>query len=252
MGGISRYFRYIRKFGVSAGTSLYSQSKRPLGQTFALDVRGMSHPIHLRPGTSDRRSFDQVFVDGEYEMRSPCPPGLIIDAGANVGCGSVFFASRYPDAMIFAVEPEADNYEMLCRNVAPYPNVTPVLSAVWSSNGRLAIDHREGGSWAFRVREAREGEADAFSAVTIAELFERSGKPTIDILKLDVEGAEYELFSDEKCHSWLQHTNMIFIELHDRFRPGCSAVLNQAISKHPFRRSQAGEKVIFFREVPLG
>ena len=66
-------------------------------------------------------------------------PPVIIDAGANVGLSAVFYANRFPNARIIAIEPEPSNYEMLKRNVVPYSNVTPVQAALWKENGPLRL-----------------------------------------------------------------------------------------------------------------
>jgi FkbM family methyltransferase len=66
-------------------------------------------------------------------------PPVIIDAGANVGLCAVFYANRFPDARIIAIEPEPSNYEMLKKNTAPYPNITTVHAALWKENGPLRL-----------------------------------------------------------------------------------------------------------------
>ena len=135
---------------------------------------------------------------------------------------------------------------MLCRNSTPYPGVRTLMSGVWPHTAALTIDNPNDRPWAFRVRAARPGEA-SFPAVSIQDLLEQSGHATLDILKLDVEGTEYDLFSDPGCHDWIARTNMIFVETHDHQRPGCSQVLEAALARHSFTRSQVGENAIYLR-----
>jgi hypothetical protein len=83
--------------------------------------------------------------------------------------------------------------------------------------------------------------------VSIAALLRESGFAAIDILKLDVEGAERELFADPSCQAWLARTNMLFVELHDRIKPGCSDAFERAIALHDFERRKVGSNMVLTR-----
>jgi hypothetical protein len=74
----------------------------------------------------------------------------------------------------------------------------------------------------------------------------RIGK--IDIFKLDIEGAEKELFS-VNYERWLEKTNVIIIELHDRFRDGCTEELNNATNPFRFSRKERKDHVILFKTI---
>ena len=58
---------------------------------------------------------------------------------------------------------------------------------------------------------------------------------------------ERELFANPNCHEWLERTNMLFVELHDRFKPGCEAAMEAALAQHDFIRTQLGENVVLVR-----
>ena len=86
------------------------------------------------------------------------------------------------------------------------------------------------------------------AATTIPEILRQSSADKIDLLKLDIEGAELELFS---CGSdvWLGHVRLLVLELHDRFRPGCAQALYTAANGRPFTQEIRGETLfIRFRE----
>ena len=80
------------------------------------------------------------------------------------------------------------------------------------------------------------------SAVTIPGILREMDAARIDILKLDIEGAEYELFKTG-AESWLGAIRQIVIELHDRYRPGCSQVFYAAIGRFPFAQEIRGENI---------
>jgi FkbM family methyltransferase len=241
----SNFPAYIHRFGLRRGALLYCRTKLG-GRERRIAVPGMAHPVYMRTGSSDRSAFNEVIVKRWYDHPYPGKPRFIIDAGANVGYASVRFAELYPGADIVAIEPDRENVDLLRRNIAPYPRVRALQCGVWPRSAQLVIENPEAKSWAFRVREARADES-GFPAVGIGALLEESGARTLDILKLDVEGAERELFEDPNCHEWLSRTNMIFVELHDRIKPGCTEAMEKAIAPHGFDRLPLGSNLILTR-----
>lgn len=219
---------YLNAFGTLSGLRLFLRKRRKSGM-IRLDVPGLEHPLHLRAGTSDLYMFEEVFIDGEYAIASELDPKLIIDVGANVGFASVYFANRYPKARIISIEPDPSNVEVLRRNIAPYRNVEAVQAAVWFESTTLGLDDR-GDKSGIQVRADATG---GVRAMTIEEVLAMAGTPRIDILKLDIEGAEKELFEHDP--SWLGNVGVLMIELHDRFKPGCSKALYSALVRHDFR-----------------
>jgi FkbM family methyltransferase len=251
MNSGSNLTAYLTRFGVLHGYFLYIRTKLR-GGVKTIQVPGMPNPIFMRTGTSDRSAFNEVIVKRWYDHPFPGgAPRLIIDAGANVGYASIRFAELYPQADIIAIEPDRDNFELIRRNIAPYPRVKTLRCGVWPRTTELVIENPQAKSWAFRVREARPGE-QGFTAVGLAELAEQHPSRCIDLLKLDVEGSEKELFEDPACHRWLSRTRMIFIELHDRIKPGCTDAMEKAIESYNFKRTCFGSNLILIRDTVNG
>ena len=212
-------------------------------------IRGL---VGVRPGSTDERTFAHVFLNREYDIELPLEPRLIVDAGANVGYASVWFASRYPQARIIAIEPSAANFQLVRENTANYPNVSSRQAGVWPRACHLKIVTHDAqgnflGEWGFQVEETDEAGPQTLPAVTLGEVLHGSGLPAIDLLKIDVEGAEKEIFS-ASCDDWLPRTNAIMIELHDRFRPGCSDAFFSAVNTRDFHQAQKGQTLIFVRK----
>jgi len=209
--------------------------------------------VYARPGTSDLAAFRQAFGDEDVELRSDREPRLILDLGANVGYSSVDFACRFPTARVIAVEPEPSNAAILRRNTAGLPTVDVVEAGVWPTAGELVVTDVGKGKWGARARATPETGAveiggGPIRAVTVQELLERAGEPFADLVSVDIEGAELELFSEHT--EWVDCVGTIAIELHDRFRPGCREALEGALARarSSFRESQRGEKVVLVRE----
>jgi FkbM family methyltransferase len=167
---------------------------------------------------------------------------LILDLGANVGYTAVDLALRYPSARVVAVEPEPTNAALLRRNVAPLRRIQAIEGAVWPRPARVhAVDVGKG-KWGHRIVEDPRGRVRAY---TVAELL--AGAEGADLVKIDIEGSELELFSDNT--DWLAATRALMIELHDRFRGGCREALDGAIERSGvrFEESTLGESVVLVR-----
>jgi FkbM family methyltransferase len=204
--------------------------------------------ICVRINTTDPVVFQQIFQHREYELPSlSFTPKFIIDGGANVGYASIFFANTYPNAKIVAIEPERTNFEVLKYNTKSYEQVEIIKSGLWHKNTHLKVKDIGLGKWGAIVEETDSLDPDGFRAITISSILESSKMDEIDILKLDIEGAEKELFLYE-YQGWLEKVKVIIIELHDRMKKGCSNSFFRAISNYNFVSFVKGEHIILMKE----
>lgn len=214
--GIDNYYGALGIRGLLA-ISLFRLVGMP--RIITAHPHGVKHPVYLRIRTSDLAVYHHVLLEGEYQVELPFSPQTIVDAGANCGLTSVYYANQYPDAQIISVEPEESNYKALVRNVLPYRNVLPVRAALWNRTGEVTtVD--VGGDWECQVREGT-----GCPAITMSTLMAEVGIDSIDLLKVDVEGAEKEIFSE--CE-WMGRVRVLAIELHDRLKPGCRDTVERA------------------------
>lgn len=223
---------FRRRYGTLAGLGLWLSLRQHMrarrGDLHEVRVPGIWHPMFLRAQTTDVLVFIQIFVDGELEFSLPQEPSSIVDAGANVGLASVYFANRFPNSKILALEVEESNFELLKRNTASYPNIKCVRKALWSGPARMTIENPTGESWAFRVAEASSDSAAAIPAVGVLELLQDFEDHRIDLLKIDIEGAEKEVFQ-AGMNRWIDQVGTIAVELHDNIRPGCRRALVEGL-----------------------
>ena len=201
--------------------------------------------VWIRPGTSDVECLKKVFLEIEYALPFDFSPRLIVDAGANIGMATLYFASKFPNAKIVAVEPEQSNFEILYKNCAHLPNVTLIQAALWPLEEPVWIENPADDKWSFAVSRSAVSAAHGLSvpAVTVSTLLQKSGCEQIDWLKLDIEGAESELFSTN-VEPWIKKVKIITIELHDFVREGCSRAFYSAIMKRKFKQVTRGETII--------
>ena len=237
---------YIKSLGLAQGLLTYTRCNYlGSGRQALIRVRtpNAESSLVLRAGTADIEVFEQVYVDRLHDVDVPWDPKLIIDAGAHIGCVTVALAAKFPKATIFALEPDLANFELLRQNVSPYPNVTPIRAALWGEPAVLSIENPGAESWMFKMKRASPDASGITIGLTLDELLIWSGVPEIDILKIDVEGSEKNIFASALRGKWLDQVRQLHVELHDRFVPGCQEALEQAIKRciWDFSWSTSGE-----------
>jgi FkbM family methyltransferase len=225
----------------------YQRARGPIDRPHKLTSKALRHPVCARPATSDYLVFDQIFVEQQYRCLDTAhiqTGGLIIDCGANVGYASAYFLSRYPTCVVVAVEPEQSNFEMLERNVRPYRNsCIAIQGAVWPHPEDVVTlkPTGKGEEWGFKVQ--RIDGLKNVRTFTIQDLIPR-GFNRISLLKIDIEGAEIELFKT-RPERWLGLVDNIVVELHGT---EAERVFHEAIAPYGFNISRFGELTVCLRD----
>jgi FkbM family methyltransferase len=208
-----------------------------VGELRSLPVSGPkgNRMLYYRDGTSDYVCLEQVFKHMHYSMehfrrhakllefvRLRSESGkrpLIIDAGANIGASAVFYAMSYPGARIVAIEPEAQNFSVLRKNAQGFDIECLNAGLSSSAQGWLKIANPRGDNWEFRTETTAD--ETGIPCVTIDDIYRRecaNGTAFPFIVKIDIEGAEADVFS--KNTEWLARTPVVVVELHDWLFPG--------------------------------
>jgi FkbM family methyltransferase len=222
---------YYRLFGAKGVVRRVAMMLPGVGNDLSVSFPESGQRLALRLGTTDVGVFMQVFVYDQYGVGLARAPSVIVDAGANVGMSAVYFAQRHPDAKIIAIEPEPENFRLLVRNARPFPNIVPVQAALWNHDGTVAIHDTGRGGWGMRVAEDAAGAA--VKSIRLDTLLRDHGITHVDLLKVDIEGAECEVFED--AATWIDRVSVVCTELHDGFRPGCSEIFERATNGFPLR-----------------
>ena len=234
--------RYFSRFGFKAGMQA-ARVHRPAAEPIMVRLPELQHAVWVRPGTSDAATFDEVFVAREYDLPfADLSPRHVLDLGANVGYASVLFAMRWPQASILAVEPETGNMELLKRNTGAYRRVDALHAAVWSRPTHVVVENPGDAANSFRMTETVNGNGATIPAFTVEQLIDRLGCARLDLLKMDVEGAERDIL--RHAANWIDRVNVMIIELHDRMVPGCAEALYGALHGKHFRQEIVGQNLV--------
>ncbi|MCX6554745.1 MAG: FkbM family methyltransferase [Candidatus Aminicenantes bacterium] len=204
-------------------------------------------PLIIRRNTTDYKVFRDVFLYNEFKLPIHINPKFIIDAGAYTGLSTLYYSLKYPQAKIAAIEPDASNFEILKKHTEKLPNIIRIKAGVWHKNAFLKFVDKNVEEWSFQVEEVSGFEKYDVEAVTIDAVLKKAGFDRIDILKLDIEGSEKELFSGN-YDVWMDKVNIIVIELHDKKKNGCTESFYSAVDEAKWKEYREREKVILVRK----
>lgn len=203
--------------------SVYRSDVSQDASTIKLIEKG--HIITLRKASSDIMVFEQVFIHKEYTelvdiiQLNKIPIRTVIDLGANIGLTTIYLRNYFPDATFICAEPDELNFELLEANLSGLSNITMYQKAIWSTQKNIYLNRnfRDGKDWAISVSDNKSGAYAEVDTVTIDKIIRDNNLKEIDLLKIDIEGAEVELFKDEEQAGFLNRTKVIAIEIHDEF-----------------------------------
>jgi len=180
--------------------------RREAGVTEHVQIENQK--IRFTDGASFEEQYRQIFQRGIYDFDADVDDPLMIDAGANIGMGSLRFLQRFPRGRLIAFEPDPRIFSILETNLREFDagNVTLNNAALWTDSD---------GVW-FRGDEADAGriggdrhEETVF--VRTEKLSTYLHQP-VDFLKLDVEGAELPILLESK--GFLSSVRNLFVEYH--------------------------------------
>ena len=234
------YFRVFRFRCLSVYRSFHRKSSKPI---IGVDLhKEYGRTVYFRPVTSDIHSFEQVLVNRDYRFKTEFPVNTIIDAGANAGYASIYFSHHYPDARIIALEPEESNCDIIRMNMKGSSRFYLEPYALWDKNTKLSLVDENTSKWSFRFSD--EGSGRKYAAVNMRSLFDKYAIESLDLCKIDIEGAEKTVFSTPDADWWLQRTRVLFVELHERFEPGTENIFFETMKRNSFTCRISGENIL--------
>ena len=188
-------------------------------------LRWRDRDVFYRPATSDPLAIYQVLLrrggKAEYYLPPGLQPSVILDIGSNIGTSILFFHEQFPAAKIYGFEPHPETFRILEKNVAGLPSIEVFNYALGAANAEVAVPFdgadfsrftlakNPGGDWsgplsptACQVRHAGEVVGDL-------------GLTRVDLIKIDCEGAEYDVLTALPA-DLLSQCKWIVGEMHDQ------------------------------------
>ncbi len=154
--------------------------------------------------------YDEIFKKKIYNFKSQKRTPFIIDGGANIGLSIIYFKKLYPDSKIIAFEPDPEIFKILEGNLEKfnYQNLKLINKGLWNEENELDF-WSEGADGGLLSEIDNSNKASTKVATTSLNKFL---KQEVDLLKLDIEGAETAVLKD--IQSNLNKVKRIFVEYH--------------------------------------
>ena len=203
--------------------------------------------IHYRFNRGDIQSLREIFLEQVYQCELPKVTSTILDLGANIGLASVWLGCRYIKEKdqsnpikpcLLAVEPVQENAAIAEMNL--FDNSIPgevVRAAVGQQSGEAWFNLRPESNTGRVVGANRGSDVTLVPVVGIRELIDRFPRGCVDLVKMDIEGAEGDLLSGNP--SWLENIGALIVEWHDERTD--SAPLIQNVEKFGFSHRRINE-----------
>jgi len=173
-------------------------------------------------GRMDVWSVKETFLDKFYTRYGfPIDDGwTILDIGAGVGDFCIYAAYGRPNALVYAFEPFAESYQLLIQNLTlnALGNILAFQQALWLESGTLALDLSGGEPLQIISQGIHEvskiNGMQRAEAISLRDLFEEQSIDHVDLMKLDCEGAEYEILLGASSRT-LEKIDRLVLETHD-------------------------------------
>jgi FkbM family methyltransferase len=224
---------YVRSDGYARGAGSFVRTVAALRRrapAARIRLPGPRTDVWLRPRTSDYATLRACWLEGAYDApfsqrfrasdtfedvaRRGRP--LTVDLGAHIGLASLRIASQYPGIQVVAVEPAPRNVALLRRNLASLPDAVVVAGAIWHSDGevRLTTPDNDFSQDGYGTTDAAG--PPAVRAFGLESVIGACPGAVPFFLKVDVEGAEAQIFQNESAWQF----PIIAIESHEWLHPG--------------------------------
>lgn len=192
----------------------YRRQHRELSRLSALprfqaaETALLGRPLQLVDAASFVFMFGEIFEQQIYRFQARSETPYIIDGGANIGLSALYFKQLYPQSRIIAFEPDEIIFPVLERNLQTFghADVQLLRRALWSAETKLNFmsEGADGG----RVAQVDDQQNQTVRAVRLRDYLDEP----VDLLKLDIEGAETEVLID--CADRLENVERLFVEFH--------------------------------------
>lgn len=232
--------------------------------TVQLNIGAKTLPFAFRPDSvGDKGVIVRTFENEDYKLTHwaqgrrfleyyaanvASKPGLIIDAGANIGAAAVYFLEVFRNSFVCAIEPEVGNFRILEFNTRAYKNKTNLHAAVAAVDGERYLEEPGSSDCGVRMsaKPAAGGVAVKVPGVSVPSVLKAAAAGVPMIFKCDIEGGEGDVFAGDP--GWMRLFPVIIVALHDGMLPfsGTSRSFIRAVTQHDFDLIHQDENIFLF------
>ena len=212
-------------FILTLNTKRYKWSKRKLQSNLKINDKPVKYflrfgnknrIVFLRTYVGDLDIFYEIFFKKAYEFPFIDHPQMIMDIGANIGLATLYFLNRFPDAKVISLEPDPANIDVFKKNLSPQVNRQKVFiteAALNNKDGFMFIS-KPPLKYNPKILEDQQSDEEKIevNVVSMNTLLKQYSVDRIDILKMDIEGSEEQLFNADT--TWIRIVMEIIMEVH--------------------------------------
>ena len=171
----------------------------------------------------------------------------MVDLGANIGTEILRFSRLYPNSSILGIEAEPRNFAFLRKNTKDKGNVTILNAAIWDTRVPLNFVGNNDDSQSWSLMPAEEKHDYDIIGMPFVEILRSFEIDSIEILKVDIEGAEVELF--KTCDEWIHKVSCIIMECPDSDKSFATQLIFDRLTRYDFKFNTYinGENLVLVR-----
>ncbi|MDP4020446.1 MAG: FkbM family methyltransferase [Candidatus Adlerbacteria bacterium] len=210
--GVRSRFELIKLFGFTVWKRTLRRKAFVTPFKLCLSTPYGAATVRIRD-MADITTVCAVFVEGEYDLESPIGEvKTVLDLGSNIGVSVEYFRLQYPAAHIYAVEADPTIFKRLQENCSGMDKVELIHAAIANKIGPIEFHTSESSVSGSLYERGSSADATRISGFTIDDLIEKYGIGPVDILKFDIEGAEFDAFPASPLT--LHGTRVVMGEVH--------------------------------------
>ncbi len=192
------------------------------GRVYRLNTR--YGPLFFRDNFGDITNLANIFYRQAYPILELANPGIILDAGANIGLAAAWFMAHNPGRMIVCFEPLRGNVGMVMRNC---PSARVIQTALGAATGEVCLQVDPAAVMASTLGREMPTQELVFPMIRLDDAPGLDPETEIALLKIDVEGMELEVL--QGATATLTRTHQVILETHGQERHNSvSELLTQA------------------------